>query len=64
MKKKKKLYRYLMKKISLMKSKKFVTYAKCSNEVNDDKEVALKKKYQKVRDHCHYTGKFRGKFVT
>ena len=25
-----------------------------------DKEVALNKKYQKVRDHCRYTGKFRG----
>ena len=27
---------------------------------DDDNEVALNKKYQKVTDHCHYTGKFRG----
>ena len=38
-----------MKKISLMKSKMFATYVK--------KDY---KKYQKVRGHCHYTGKFRG----
>ena len=27
----------------------------CTNE-NEENEF---KKYQKVRDHCHYTGKFR-----
>ena len=43
-----------MKKLSFMKSKKTVTYAKKSF-------VMMKMKlYQKVRDHCHYTGKFRG----
>ena len=26
---------------------------------DDGNRVALNKKYQKVRDHCHYTGKFR-----
>ena len=35
-------------------SKKFVIFAKkCST---DDK----KKKYHKLKDHCHYTGKYRG----
>ena len=41
-----------MKKKSLMKSKKFVIYVK--------KNLILIKKHWKVRDHCHYTGKFRG----
>ena len=27
---------------------------------NDDSEVKFNKKYQKVRDHCHYTWRFRG----
>ena len=40
-----------MKKKSLMKNRKFV---KCK------KEFSIDKKYCKVRDHCHYTGKFRG----
>ena len=39
-----------MKKISLIKTRKFVT---C---VTDDDN----KKYHKVRDRCHYTGEFRG----
>ena len=39
-----------------MKSKKFVTFAKKGFSTDDDDN----KKYQKVRDHCHYTGKFRG----
>ena len=39
-----------MKKISLLKIRKFVTYAK-----NNDS-----KKYHKVRCHCHNTGKYRG----
>ena len=48
-----------MKKISLMKSKKYVTYTKkkfCIDE-NEKSEFEL---YYEVRDHCHYTGKFRG----
>ena len=41
-----------------MKSKKYVIYAKkfCINE-NEKNEFKL---YQKVTDHCYYTGKFRG----
>ena len=35
-----------------MKTKKFVTYVK--------KNLVLIKKIKKVRDYCHYTGKFRG----
>ena len=27
---------------------------------DNDNGIALNKKYHKVRDHCHYTGKFRG----
>ena len=26
---------------------------------DDDNEVALNKRYQKIRNHCHYTGKCR-----
>ena len=44
-----------MKKIILIKSRKFVTYAKKEFSTDDDN-----KKYHRVRDHCHYTGKFRG----
>ena len=42
-----------------MKSKKFVIYVKkkLSTDKNDENQFKL---YHKVRDHCHYTGKFRG----
>ena len=48
-----------MKKISY--EQKNVCYI-CKKEfsTNDDNEVALNKKYQKVRDHCCCTEKFRG----
>ena len=48
-----------MKKTSIMKCKNFVTYAKkkISADKNDDKTFKL---YHKVRDHCHYTGEFKG----
>ena len=36
-----------------------VWYIFKKNSTNGDNGVALNKKYQKVRDHCHYTGKFR-----
>ena len=41
-----------------MKSKKFVTYDKkqFSSDENDKNAFKL---YHKVRDHSHYTGKFR-----
>ena len=46
----------MIKKISCMKSKKFVTYAKkISTDDNDKNELKLYRK-----DHCHCTGKFRG----
>ena len=33
----------------------------CKKEFSTDKNDENKfKKYHKVRDHCHYTGKFRG----
>ena len=38
-----------MKKKSLMKTKKFFIYVKKNFDKNN-----------KVRDHCHYAGKFRG----
>ena len=50
-----------------MKSKKYVTYIKkfCSdkndeNEEDENENDEKSTKYQKVKDHCHYTGKFRG----
>ena len=46
-----------------MKSKKYVTYAKKKfylDENDENKNDEKFKKYQKVKDHCHYTGKFRG----
>ena len=46
-------------KIGLMKSKKDVTYVKkefCYDK-NEEKKYKL---YQKVKDHCHYVGKFKG----
>ena len=46
-----------MKKMSIMKCKKFVTYAK-ENHVDKNDENAYKL-YHKVRDHCHYTGEFK-----
>ena len=48
-----------MMKKSFMKNKKFAIYVKknfCMDK-NDEKEFKLK---QKVRNHCHYTWKFRG----
>ena len=44
-----------MKKISLIKTKKYVINAKKAISTDDDN-----KKYHNVRDHCHYTGKYRG----
>ena len=45
--------------MSLMKSRKFVTYVKkgFSTDKNDKNVFKL---YDKVRGHCHYTEKFRG----
>ena len=43
-----------MKKIGLMKSKKFVMYGK-----TDLALMMIIKKYHNVRDHCHNTGKYR-----
>ena len=42
-----------------MKSKKNATL--CQKEFWCDKNQKMKfKLYKKVRDHCHYTGKFKG----
>ena len=32
----------------------------CKKQFSDDDDDDDGKKYHKVRDHCHYTGKFRG----
>ena len=53
-----------MKKISLMKSKKFATYVKKEfntddDDDDDDNDDDDNQKYHKVRDHCHCTGKVR-----
>ena len=42
-----------------MKNKKYATYVKKSF-VMIKMEKKKFKLYQKARDHCHYTGKFRG----
>ena len=44
-----------MKKISLIKNKKYVIYVFCI-----DKHDENYKNRKKVKDHCHYTGIFRG----
>ena len=36
------------------------SYEKQKNYYICEKEFSTDKKYRKVRDHCHYTGKFRG----
>ena len=41
-----------------MESRKFVIF--CYSQLKFEKEFSNDKKYRKVRDHCHYTGKFRG----
>ena len=46
-----------MKKITFMKSKKYVIYVKKSFVMIKIKKNKFKL-YQKVRDHCHYTRKF------
>ena len=46
-----------MKKISLIKSL-FVICVKENLKLKNDKNAF--KIYNKVRDHCHYTGKYRG----
>ena len=47
-----------MKKMSFMKCKKFVTYAKKIFSTGKNDENAFKL-YYKVRDHSHYTRKLR-----
>ena len=51
-----------MKKTNFTKSKKYVTYLKkfCSDKNDENENDEKFTKYQKVKDHCHYTGKFRG----
>ena len=41
-----------------MKSKKFVTCVK--KKITDENDKNAFKLYDKVKDHCHYTEKFRG----
>ena len=47
-----------MKKLSLIESKKFVICVKENLKMKKDKNAF--KIYNKVREHCHYTGKYRG----
>ena len=49
-----------MKKKSYVVSKKFVIYAKKEYSSDDDDGIASDKSYHKIRDHYHYTGKYRG----
>ena len=48
-----------MKKLSFIKGRKYASYAKKSFVMMKKKKKEFKL-YQKVRDHCHYTRKFRG----
>ena len=48
-----------MMKISTMKSKKNATYVKKSFVIIKTKKMKFKL-YKKIRDHCHFTRKFRG----
>ena len=48
-------YHWRMKRINHISIKKFVIYPKKGFSTDDDN-----KKYCKVRDHCHHTGKYRG----
>ena len=45
--------------MSLMKSRKYVVYAKKSFVQMKNHEKEFKKRHR-VRDHCHFTEKFRG----
>ena len=47
-------------KISLKKNKKFVIYVKKKEFCTDESDKSKFKLSHKVRDPCHYTGKFRG----
>ena len=47
-----------MKKINYISVKKFVLYAK--KIIHDIDNEIMFIKYRKVRDHCHFTGKYRG----
>ena len=47
-----------MKKLSLMKHKKYVIVVK-KFFITNKKDKKTFKLYHKVRDHCHYTEKFR-----
>ena len=47
-----------MKKINFIKSKKFAIYKK--GFTTDENGKNSFKIYHKLRDHCHYTGKYRG----
>ena len=47
------------KEMSFVKSKKFVTFAKKEFSTDENDKYTFKL-YRKVRDHCHYTGKFIG----
>ena len=49
-------------KISIMKREKNATYVKKSFVMIKIKKMKFKL-YKKVRDHCHYTGKFRGSVI-
>ena len=44
-------------KIYIMNTKKNVTYVKFWYDKNENSKFEL---YKKVRDHCHFMGKFRG----
>ena len=46
------------KKMHRVQKKRYICKKRVSTD--DNNGILLNKKYHKVRDHCHYTGKYRG----
>ena len=57
---KKKMIRLTDEENKSYKKQKVCYICKKGFSTDDDSKVVLNKRYHKVRDHCHYTGKFRG----
>ena len=50
-------------KVCCICKKEFNAAAAAAAAADDDDDDDDSKKYHKVRDHCHYTGKFRGAII-
>ena len=54
-----KMINYEKKEMILLTNEETESYEKWKVRYICEKEFSTNKKYRKVRDHCHYTGKFR-----